>query len=177
MHSYQHNIKTFNNATRHLTRVERSLYRDLIELYYDTENALTADIKKLQRLVIAQNDEEKEALNYVLDEFFELTGDVYTHSFCDEVIEAWNDRGWLPSDPNIEYLRPPAEEWKKIRTRVIKRDGYTCQYCGSVGGRLECDHIVPVSRGGSSEDENLCCACHKCNRSKSNRLVSEWRKA
>ena len=90
MHSYQHNIKTFNSATRHLTRVERSLYRDLIELYYDMEQPLqSTDFSRLCRQVLAHSDEEKEALKYVLGEFFTLTGDVYTHNYCDEQIEKY----------------------------------------------------------------------------------------
>lgn len=88
MHSYQHNIKTFNSATRHLTRVERSLYRDLIELYYDTEKPLPSDnFDRLARLVMANSDEEKLALSYVLGEFFFKNGDFYVHSYCDEQIE------------------------------------------------------------------------------------------
>jgi uncharacterized protein YdaU (DUF1376 family) len=88
MHHYQHNIKTFNSATRHLTRVERSLYRDLIELYYDSEKPLPADnFDRLARLVLANSDEEKQALLYVLSEFFTKCVDVYTHAYCDEQIE------------------------------------------------------------------------------------------
>ncbi len=88
MHSYHHNIKTFNNATRHLTRVERSLYRDLIELYYDSEKPLQADnFDRLARLVLANSDDERAALKYVLSEFFTLSGDLYTHDYCDEQIE------------------------------------------------------------------------------------------
>lgn len=88
MHSYQHNIKTFNNATRHLTRVERSLYRDLIELYYDREKPLPADnFDRLARLALANSDEEKEALRYVLSEFFTETNGLYVHDYCDEQIE------------------------------------------------------------------------------------------
>ncbi len=90
MHSYHHNIKTFNSATRHLTRVERSLYRDLIELYYDTEQPLPAnDFQRLCRLVIAQTEDEIDALRYVLSEFFVLTGDVYSHDYCDDQIEKY----------------------------------------------------------------------------------------
>ena len=70
MHYYQHNIKTFNSATRHLTRVERALYRDLIEIYYDTEKPLTSNIDRLSRLVMANSNDEKESLSYVLSEFF-----------------------------------------------------------------------------------------------------------
>lgn len=84
MNFYQHHIGDFNSATRHLTRVERSIYRDLIELYYDTEAPLTADFKRLSKKVMARSDEEIEALNDVLDEFFTLTGDVYTHVRCDD---------------------------------------------------------------------------------------------
>jgi len=91
MHHYQHNIKTFNHATRHLTRVERALYRDLIELYYDTEQPLPADnFSKLCRLVLAHSDEEKQALQAILDEFFILTGVVYTHDYCDGQIEKYH---------------------------------------------------------------------------------------
>lgn len=90
MHHYQHNIKTFNHATRHLTRVERALYRDLIELYYDTEQPLpAASFDRLCRLVLAHSDDEKTALHSVLDEFFVLTGDVYTHDYCDAQIEKY----------------------------------------------------------------------------------------
>lgn len=90
MNYYPHHIGDFNSATRHLTRVERSLYRDLIELYYDTEQPLPADdFDRLARRVIAVSEEEKAALGYVLEEFFELDGDAYRHSRCDEEIEKY----------------------------------------------------------------------------------------
>src|SRR5690606_12316824 len=90
MHSYQHNIKTFNSDTRNLTRVERSLYRDLIELYYDTEKPIPADnFDRLARKVMANTQEEREALQYVLDEYFIKTGNVYTHNYCDNQIEKY----------------------------------------------------------------------------------------
>lgn len=90
MNYYPHHIGDFNSATRHLTRVERSLYRDLIELYYDTEQPLPADdFDRLARRVIAITEDETEALRYVLDEFFEIDGDVYRHARCDAEIEKY----------------------------------------------------------------------------------------
>lgn len=86
MNFYPHHISDFNNATRHLTRVERSVYRDLIELYYDTESALTSDFEKLSRRILANSDEEKSALKDVLSEFFSLTDDGYSHDRCDKEI-------------------------------------------------------------------------------------------
>lgn len=86
MHFYQKNIPDFNNATRHLTRVERSLFSDAIEMYYDTEKPLIADIKKLERLLIANSDEEKEALGNILNEFFVLTDEGFFNKRCNEEI-------------------------------------------------------------------------------------------
>lgn len=71
--------------------------------------------------------------------------------------------------------RPSGQEWAETRARVFARDDYTCRYCGEYGGRLECDHVVPVSRGGPHTDENLVAACFRCNRSKRNKTLQEWR--
>lgn len=86
MHFYQKNIPDFNNATRHLTRVERSLFSDAIELYYDTEKPLITDFDRLARLLLAHCDEEKTALRVVLAEFFILTDDGYFNKRCNEEI-------------------------------------------------------------------------------------------
>lgn len=73
--------------------------------------------------------------------------------------------------------RPPQKIWRMIRDRVFARDDYTCKYCGARGVRLECDHIVPVSRGGTHDDANLNTACFECNRAKRNKPLSEWKPA
>ena len=91
MRYYSHDIKTFNSATQYLTHVERALYRCLIEIYYDTEAAIPAtDFERLARRVRAVTDGERSALLTVLDEFFERTGDVYTHHYCEEQIEKYH---------------------------------------------------------------------------------------
>jgi uncharacterized protein YdaU (DUF1376 family) len=95
MHFYQKNIGDFNNATRHLTRVERSLFSDAIELYYDTEKPLTSDINKLNRLLLAHTQEEKDALLVVLTEFFTLTDEGYFNKRCNEEIVKY--QGYMES--------------------------------------------------------------------------------
>lgn len=74
------------------------------------------------------------------------------------------------------FLRQSPEVWKKTRQRIFSRDNYTCQYCGAYGVQLECDHIIPVSKGGSNEDDNLVTACFHCNRSKHTKLIQDWLK-
>ena len=86
MHYYQKHIGDFNNATRHLTRVERSLYSDAIELYYETEKPLTNDFERLCKLLLAVTDEEKTALKSILSEFFTGTENGYFNKRCNEEI-------------------------------------------------------------------------------------------
>lgn len=73
MNYYQHHIGDFNSATRHLTRLERSIYRDLLDVYYDTETPLELDESVLSRRVMAKTEPEKTALKNVLIEFFTST--------------------------------------------------------------------------------------------------------
>jgi hypothetical protein len=70
--------------------------------------------------------------------------------------------------------RPSGPAWASLRSFVFKRDDYTCQYCGERGERLECDHVIPVSRNGSNDPENLVTACKPCNRSKRDKTPEEW---
>jgi uncharacterized protein YdaU (DUF1376 family) len=83
MNYYPHHIGDFNNATRHLTRVERSVYRDLLDLYYDTEQSLTLDIKGLCRKILAHSGEEATAVEQVLNEFFTKTEAGWYHDRCE----------------------------------------------------------------------------------------------
>lgn len=73
------------------------------------------------------------------------------------------------------YVRLIPEDWASLRIVVFERDNFTCQYCGETSGPLECDHRVPLSRNGTSELENLVTACRRCNRSKKDKLLTEWR--
>lgn len=70
--------------------------------------------------------------------------------------------------------RPPAHEWRRLRSLVFERDNYTCSYCGERGVMLECDHIIPISRGGGNSISNLTTACKPCNLSKRDRTPDEW---
>ncbi|AZZ39418.1 HNH endonuclease [Acidipropionibacterium jensenii] len=81
----------------------------------------------------------------------------------------------------IQTGRSAAEErsrmTQKLRDQIKRRDDYTCQICGvsqhtSPNLLLEVDHIIPVSRGGHSVPENLQTLCWRCNRRKSNKVLT-----
>lgn len=76
---------------------------------------------------------------------------------------------------------------KAMKQHVLERDNYTCQICGISKGYvdslmpglgdyllLEVDHIVPVAKGGSGDDEsNLQTLCWRCNRKKGKNRTNE----
>ena len=56
-----------------------------------------------------------------------------------------------------------------VRYQVMKRDHFKCVLCGrraEDGVILEIDHIIPVSKGGTSDLSNLRTLCKECNRGK-----------
>ncbi|MCB1102536.1 MAG: HNH endonuclease, partial [Kiritimatiellae bacterium] len=69
------------------------------------------------------------------------------------------------ADPVIQHERIP----EKVRIYVWRRDGGKCARCGG-RERLEYDHIVPRSRGGSNTARNVELLCESCNRNKSDRI-------
>ena len=54
------------------------------------------------------------------------------------------------------------------RYDALRRDRFQCFLCGASGGeaKLEVDHIIPISKGGTDDLSNLRCLCFKCNRGK-----------
>lgn len=64
---------------------------------------------------------------------------------------------------------------KKLRFEVFKRDSFTCQYCGRSAPDvvLQCDHIEPVSKGGSDDILNLVTSCFDCNSGKRARTLDD----
>jgi 5-methylcytosine-specific restriction endonuclease McrA len=74
----------------------------------------------------------------------------------------------------VTYVRVPRTIQRKISRRALfARDGWRCVYCGTSGGRLTLDHVVPRSRGGDSVWENVVTSCAPCNLRKGNRLLEE----
>ena len=60
----------------------------------------------------------------------------------------------------------------KLRDEIFRRDGYKCVHCGrraEDGIKLNVDHIIPFSKGGTSHKNNLQTLCNECNLGKSNR--------
>lgn len=85
--------------------------------------------------------------------------------------------------PKIKRGKNPRKQISgKIRQNIFMRDDYTCQICGANrhkdNVKIEVDHILPVSKGGTNDPNNLQTLCRRCNREKHNRtdLLHDKRK-
>lgn len=57
-----------------------------------------------------------------------------------------------------------------IRQRLLERGKNKCAYCGSTEN-LQIDHIIPVSRGGLENENNMQVLCRTCNLKKRNKII------
>ncbi|MFD1186093.1 HNH endonuclease [Pontibacter rugosus] len=70
------------------------------------------------------------------------------------------------------YVHVPYFGISLSRHNVLRRDNYSCQYCGSVKN-LTLDHLLPRCRGGETKWQNLVTACSRCNSRKGDRTPEE----
>ncbi len=82
----------------------------------------------------------------------------------------------VPSVIRLVYMvKQPIIRRRLSRRAIFYRDSFTCQYCGAKGKTLTLDHIVPRSRGGGHEWDNVVSACVQCNHKKAGLMPSEAR--
>ena len=78
---------------------------------------------------------------------------IYCSKTCKSIDHTFRHRGGTRKSPARRRL-------------IIERDAHTCYMCGLVvpPNRIELDHLIPVAKGGSSDDFNVAVACRSCNR-------------
>ena len=64
----------------------------------------------------------------------------------------------------------------EVREYLLEKWGRCCAYCGAKQVKLEIDHIIPKSKGGTDKVSNLTIACRECNCKKSNHSIQEFLK-
>lgn len=105
MNYYEHHLGDYESATAHLSWLEDCAYRRLISLYYRTEAPIPSDIKQACRLVRAATKPERDAVQQVLNEFFEPMDDGWHNTRCDADLAEF-----LEAEPEREAKRENAKE-------------------------------------------------------------------
>ena len=78
-----------------------------------------------------------------------------------------------------EYSVTSTVEAQELYDRLVEVQS-RCAYCGRQlslkknSRELEFDHVVPMSRGGANQIENIAPSCHRCNAEKADWLLEEW---
>lgn len=91
----------------------------------------------------------------------------------------------LPQPEDIYTIIEPedqyGESWPEIRERVFERDHHTCQRCKrteeelvEVELALECDHVIPLSMGGTNAMYNLRALCGECHSALQIRVLEQF---
>lgn len=89
-------------------------------------------------------------------------------------LDALEQAGIIEKIPERETLNVDSSRASRyipdaVKAAIIVRDGGRCVNCRRTDD-LQIDHIVPIARGGVSEDGNLQTLCGRCNRRKSKKM-------
>ena len=87
---------------------------------------------------------------------------------------------WIIKSPSFSMRLPSVIALKNYissqsnpnftRFNVFLRDKFSCQYCGNKN-ELTFDHLLPRSRGGKTDWDNVVTSCSGCNVQKGGRLL------
>lgn len=92
MNYYEHHIGDYAQATAHLSFLEDAAYSRLLRKYYAEERPLPSDLRSVQRLIGARSEDEREAVEVVLQEFFRLEQDGWHNSRADDEIARFQSK-------------------------------------------------------------------------------------
>jgi len=79
-----------------------------------------------------------------------------------------------PSIIRLErMIKRPRPRVKLTKREIMRRDNFTCQYCGQTASSLTIDHVIPRHLGGEHSWDNLVTACPACNHRKGGRMIAQ----
>lgn len=80
-----------------------------------------------------------------------------------------------PEISGIEYQQGLLVGYE-LREYMLEKWRRKCAYCGATDTRLEIEHIIAKSKGGSNRVSNLSLSCTKCNQKKGNKPIEQFLK-
>lgn len=111
MNYYEHHLGDYMRDTAHLSMLEDAAYRRLLDAYYVREKPLPADLRECYKLARATTKPEREAVAYVLREFFTLGDDGHHQGRADEEIARFRTKSEKArASINARWERTRAEQ-------------------------------------------------------------------
>lgn len=118
----------------------------------------------------ANYDELERLLSAVAEHVARSGLDVIGDGHCGYVLQRFEVTLWAHGletrAPRTPRPGPKRSLSPSDKLRILRRDEFTCRGCGEAGTDLHVDHIIPVSKGGTDDDENLQALCVDCNQEK-----------
>lgn len=99
-------VGDWGTSTRLLSPLEKGVYIDLLMLYYSLERPLMRT--ECDRIARAYATDEKAALEYVLDRFFDFDGECYKHARCEKEIAVFREK-------SAKAAKSAKSRWEKVR--------------------------------------------------------------
>lgn len=176
-------LSQFENMLNNFTAVEdgkNSLTSEKDEILASISSDVPFLIRKLSKKSLAKN------LGFKDIDLSDTYYPTFTFQYVSPGGNASTENTIVMDIPNlnamVNYLSGRIK-WKKsvagqralmtsaLRKHILERDNYTCRQCGiSTYAEphllLEVDHIIPVSKGGMTTEDNLQTLCWRCNRTK-----------
>ncbi len=113
MHKYMHHIGDFLSDTVHLSPLEECFYRRALDFCYLNESPLPKITQQVYRRLRAITQEETQAVDVVLQEFFTEEDDGFHNRRCDEEIRAYQENAHKSRTNGAKGGRPPKNKPKQ----------------------------------------------------------------
>jgi 5-methylcytosine-specific restriction endonuclease McrA len=134
------------------------------------------DLERYRVLLLDKAFRPLRALNWRRAMLLDLAGRVEVLQYYDRVVRTPSTAYPMPAVVRVpNWVERAPQAVALTRRNVLLRDSNTCVYCGFAGvvRDLTIDHVLPRSRGGLTEWDNVVTACAPCNRRKGDRTPDE----
>ena len=100
------------------------------------------------------------------------SGKYYAYAYW--VKNNWNSKLQRAEQKVIHYIGKVDGMNPIVAKEVFERDNSTCRYCGTLDN-LTIDHIIPLTKGGNNNANNLQTLCQNCDSKKGIQKTVDWK--
>ena len=164
---YENYVCSFNSFQTEMTEEECSLCNISFDTFQNMEDKISRSLflhiprRFAMKFIVGftpEKDKKRPSKTIILS-YIQL----------EKELEAISQRERIMETEEYTRKRERGKMTPSLRYDILKRDGFRCCVCGNKASEnviLEVDHIIPISKGGTTEYSNLQTLCRDCNRGK-----------